>query len=89
MLDQNVSAGTIITMAMSAGATLASIAALPCLRPLTRMGEEIGDDELPQFALLEARLDREFAGLTAQAATVAADAVDAAPTPETPDASHR
>jgi V/A-type H+-transporting ATPase subunit A len=75
--------------ALAAGVHPERLTRLPCLRPLQRMGEEIGDDELPQFALLEARLDREFAGLTAQAATVAADAVDAAPTPETPDAPHR
>lgn len=51
--------------AMSAGATLASIAALPCLRPLTRMGEEIGEDDLARFATLQARLEQDFATLKA------------------------
>ena len=39
------------------------LASLPCLRALQRMGEEIGDDELPRLAALEAQLDREFAAL--------------------------
>ena len=41
------------------------------------MGEEIGDDALPRFAELEARMEREFAQITA--ASTARD---------TPDASH-
>jgi len=37
---------------------------MACLRPLQRMGEEIGDGELPRFAEIEAAMDREFAELT-------------------------
>jgi len=39
------------------------IGGLACLRALQRMGEEIGDDELPRLAELEARVEREFAQL--------------------------
>ena len=34
---------------------------MACLRPLQRMGEEIGDGELARFARLEAAMEREFA----------------------------
>jgi hypothetical protein len=37
------------------------------MRPLQRMGEEIGDDQLPRFDELAARMEREFAQLTAAA----------------------
>jgi V/A-type H+-transporting ATPase subunit A len=39
------------------------IARLDSLRPLQRMGEEIGDDALERFDALAASLDREFAAL--------------------------
>lgn len=69
--------------AVGAGVHPERIAALPCLRPLQRMGEEIGDDELPRLAALEARLDREFAALApASSATAAAAATKV---PDAPD----
>ncbi len=49
--------------ALAAGAELAAIATLPCLRSLARMGEEIGNDEKPRFAQLMARMETEFAAL--------------------------
>ena len=48
------------------------IAALLCLRPLQRMGEDIGDAELPRLAEVEAAMEREFAEL--MHATEGADA---------------
>lgn len=51
--------------AVTAGVHPEQLARLACLRPLQRMGEEIGDNELPKFAELEARIDREFAALLA------------------------
>lgn len=50
--------------ALAAGATPEAIAAVPCMRALQRMGEEIGDAELPKFTELQARLERDFAQLT-------------------------
>ncbi len=50
--------------ALAAGATPEAIAALPCMRAVQRMGEEIGDGELPKFAELQARLERDFAHIT-------------------------
>jgi V/A-type H+-transporting ATPase subunit A len=47
--------------AVGAGLHPDDLRALPSLRSLIRMGEEIGDDALPRFRDLEARLDREFA----------------------------
>jgi V/A-type H+-transporting ATPase subunit A len=41
-----------------------TIARMKCMRPLQRMGEEIGDGELPRFATLQAEMEREFAELT-------------------------
>jgi V/A-type H+-transporting ATPase subunit A len=49
--------------ALGAGVSLGAIAALPCLRALARMGEEVGNDELPRFAQLLARMESEFAAL--------------------------
>ena len=54
--------------AVAAGVHPERLATLACLRPLQRMGEEIGDDRLERFAELEARLDREFAVLMPGAA---------------------
>jgi hypothetical protein len=47
------------------------------MRPLQRMGEEIGDDELARFDELAARMERELAQLAAPA-TPAAETTDAA-----------
>ena len=60
--------------AVAAGIHPDQLRALPSLRPLIRMGEEIGDDELARFAELEARLDRDMAALLQ--ATEASDAAD-------------
>jgi V/A-type H+-transporting ATPase subunit A len=61
--------------AQAAGIEPEQVAALPCLRPLQRMGEEIGDDGLPLLAELQARMEREFAQITPAApATEARDA---------------
>jgi len=49
--------------AVTAGVHPEHLAQLATLRPLQRMGEEIGDAELARFAALEADLDREFAEL--------------------------
>ncbi|GMV47144.1 MAG: V-type ATP synthase alpha chain [Pseudomonadota bacterium] len=65
-------------LAVAAGVHPERLAALECLRPLQRMGEEIGDDQPERFAELEARVDREFAALTAPAAP-ADGAADGAP----------
>ena len=54
--------------AISAGLPPERLGQLGCLRPLQRMGEEIGDDALPLLAELEARIDREFAPLVAPGA---------------------
>jgi len=50
--------------AASAGVRPDRLAAMACLRPLQRMGEEIGDGELPRFAAIEAAMETEFAQLT-------------------------
>jgi len=41
------------------------IAALGCMRALQRMGEEVADDELPRLTELDARMEREFAQISA------------------------
>ena len=66
------------TAAVSAGTHPERLARLACLRPLQRMGEDIGDDALPRFAELEAAMDREFAALAAETAAPneAQDATD-------------
>jgi len=51
--------------ALSAGIAPDTIGALAVLRPLARMGDDIGDDELAAFAPLEAAMEREFAALVA------------------------
>jgi V/A-type H+-transporting ATPase subunit A len=50
-----------VDAAGAAGATPEQVAALPGLRALQRMGEEVADDQLPKLAELQARLEREFA----------------------------
>ncbi len=63
--------------AQGAGATPEQIAALPVMRALQRMGEEIGDGQLALFDELAARLEREFAPLLPAASTKEmADAAD-------------
>jgi V/A-type H+-transporting ATPase subunit A len=62
--------------AVGAGVHPERLAHLPCLRALQRMGEEVGDDALPQLAELEARVDREFAELAAPSTPETADAAD-------------
>ena len=47
--------------AVVAGVSPDQIVRLDCMRPLQRMAEEIGNDELQRFAELEARVEREFA----------------------------
>lgn len=51
--------------AASAGASPEAIAALPVLRDVSRMGEEIGDSELDRFAELEKQVVAAFAQWTA------------------------
>jgi len=50
--------------AVAAGVHPGRIAQLACLRPLQRMGEEIGDGELPRLAELQAAMEREFAAMS-------------------------
>jgi V/A-type H+-transporting ATPase subunit A len=59
--------------ALERGATPEAIAALPVLRRLQRMGEEVGEDALEGYASLWAQLERELAAPGA-ATTGAADA---------------
>ncbi|MEO5693917.1 MAG: V-type ATP synthase subunit A [Usitatibacter sp.] len=54
--------------AVAAGIAPERLAHLECVRPLARMGEEIGDDELPCFAQLEERIEAQFRDLTREAA---------------------
>ena len=49
--------------AVAAGIAPQALAALPSLRSLQRMGEEIADNEPERIVALEAALDREFAAL--------------------------
>jgi V/A-type H+-transporting ATPase subunit A len=71
--------------AQEAGATPEAIFALEVLRPLQRMGEEIGDAALPRFAELEARVEAALEALlheTAAPATPAGAAANAGATIE-------
>ncbi|MBI3045751.1 MAG: V-type ATP synthase subunit A [Betaproteobacteria bacterium] len=56
--------------ALAQGAPLERIAALGFLRPLQRMGEEIGEDRLGEFDVLAQRMEREFRGLSTEAGDV-------------------
>jgi hypothetical protein len=49
--------------AVAAGITPDQLQALPSLRPLQRMAEDIGDADVARLADLDAALDREFAAL--------------------------
>jgi hypothetical protein len=53
--------------AQEAGSTPEAIFALDIVRPLQRMGEEIGDDALDRFAALAQRIDAAFEALAATA----------------------
>jgi V/A-type H+/Na+-transporting ATPase subunit A len=55
--------------ALAAGAEVAAVAGIGCLRSLQRMGEEIADDQLQRLSELEARMEREFAQITPAAAS--------------------
>jgi V/A-type H+-transporting ATPase subunit A len=77
---------TLSEAALAAGASPERMAAMACLRPLQRMGEEIGDQDLPRFAELDARIEREFAALVPVAS--AAPAAPATPVTEGRDAAH-
>ncbi|TRZ94037.1 MAG: V-type ATP synthase subunit A [Rhodocyclaceae bacterium] len=61
---------TLAEAALARGASPEAVAALPVLRPLQRMGDELGEDEAEGFVALEAALEVDFAALT----TVAGDA---------------
>lgn len=52
--------------ALAEGATLAALAAVPSLRALARMGEEIGNGDLPRFDALRERIEAEHTGLAEQ-----------------------
>jgi V/A-type H+-transporting ATPase subunit A len=58
--------------AVGAGVSPERIAAMPCLRALQRMGEEIGDGDLARIDALDTALESEFAAL--RGAKGAADA---------------
>jgi len=49
--------------AVSGGARLEALAALPCYRPLLRMSEEIGEEEHDKFAALAESVEREIGAL--------------------------
>jgi V/A-type H+-transporting ATPase subunit A len=65
--------------AVAAGTATEAVAALPVLRRLRRMGEEIGEDALDGFAAIWSQLEREFGDLTASTAASAASAAGARP----------
>ena len=50
--------------ALSSGVSASALAGMKCLRLVQRMGEDIGDGELPRFDALQAAIEREFATLT-------------------------
>lgn len=51
------------TQAVAAGVAPERLTRLACLRPLARMGEEIGDDEVQKFDAVAASLEAEFQAL--------------------------
>jgi V/A-type H+-transporting ATPase subunit A len=51
------------TQAVAAGVSPDRLAHLDCLRPLVRMGEDIGNDELEKFDAVAAALETEFHAL--------------------------
>jgi V/A-type H+-transporting ATPase subunit A len=60
--------------ALQGGAAIAAIERLPVLRRLRRMGEEIGDDALPQFDALLGQAETELGALRAPASSPKAGA---------------
>ncbi len=74
----------LVDAAGAAGATPEQVAALPGLRALQRMGEDVADDQLTKLAELQARLEREFA----QIAPAGAAPPTVSPRPEPRDAAH-
>ena len=54
--------------AATVGVTPEQIAALDVMRPLSRMGEDIGEDQLDQLAALEGKVEDAFATLVVAAA---------------------
>jgi V/A-type H+-transporting ATPase subunit A len=50
--------------ALALGATPTDIAQMQCVRPLQRLGEDIGDAELPRLAGLSEAVEHEFEALT-------------------------
>jgi len=56
--------------ALEAGATVQAIGAVPVLRRLQRMGEEIGDDALHRFDTLQDEIDAQLFALTEHPADV-------------------
>lgn len=59
--------------ALAQGASIDAIQALPLLRRLRRMGEEIGNDQVERFDTLSAEIDEALAGLDGAAATAAGE----------------
>ena len=49
--------------AVAAGVHPERLSGLPCYRPVQRMGEEIGEGDLPRFAELLSRVERDFGEL--------------------------
>jgi V/A-type H+-transporting ATPase subunit A len=54
--------------AVTAGIAPDTLAHLACVRPLVRMGEEIGDDELPRIAQLGEEIEAQFRALAREKA---------------------
>lgn len=54
--------------AVAAGIAPERLGRLACVRPLVRMGEEIGDNELPRFAELKAQVEAQFQALAREKA---------------------
>jgi V/A-type H+-transporting ATPase subunit A len=52
--------------ALARGASPQQVAAMQVVRPIARMGEEIGEDHFDRFALLEARMEGEFRDLAGE-----------------------
>jgi hypothetical protein len=57
--------------ALAAGVAPERMAAMRCVRPLQRMGEEIADDALPRFEDLKAAIESEFEELEKEMADAA------------------
>jgi hypothetical protein len=64
--------------ALAKGAAPARLADLECLRPLARMGEDVGNDELDRLEALGREIERQFNTLSDEDDTEARDATAAA-----------